>query len=128
MSELTEKNKAIVREWNDLAFVQRQPEAAVAKYLGSHYTQHNPQAADGAEAFIGFVHYFTAAFPNSRLEVKRMAAEGDLVMMHSHLVRQPGDRGVAVVDIFRLEEGKIVEHWDVSQEVPEKSANNNSMF
>ena len=77
---------------------------------------------------LRFVHYFTAAFPNFRLEVKRLVAEGDLVMMHSHLVRQPGDRGVAVVDIFRLEEGKIVEHWDVSQEVPEKSANNNSMF
>ena len=128
MSELTEKNKAVVLGLNDLAFVQHQPEAAVAKYLGSHYTQHNPQAADGGEAFIGFVHYFTTAFPNFRLEVKRLVAEGDLVMMHSHLVRQPGERGVAVVDIFRLEDGRIVEHWDVTQEVPEKSANNNTMF
>lgn len=128
MSELTEKNKSVVRGWNDLAFVQHQPEAAVAKYLGSYYRQHNSQAADGGEAFIAFVHRFTGAFPNFRLDVKRVVAEGDLVVMHSHLVREPGERGAAVVDIFRLEDGKIVEHWDVVQDVPEKAANNNSMF
>ena len=128
MSELTEKNKTVVRGWNDLAFVQHQPEAAVAKYLGSYYRQHNPQAGDSPEAFIAFAHHFTGAFPNFRLNVKRVVAEGDLVIMHSHLVREPGDRGVAVVDIFRLEDGKIVEHWDVLQEVPEKAANNNTMF
>jgi predicted SnoaL-like aldol condensation-catalyzing enzyme len=50
------------------------------------------------------------------------------VALHSHLTRKPGDRGMAVVDIFRLENGKIVEHWDVVQEVPETSANNNTMF
>jgi predicted SnoaL-like aldol condensation-catalyzing enzyme len=128
MSELTEKNKSIVRGWNDLAFVQHKPEAAVAMYLGSYYRQHNPQAADGPEAFIAFVQRFTGAFPNFRLDVKRVVAEGDLVVMHSHLVREPGDRGVAVVDIFRLEQGKIVEHWDVLQDILEKAANTNSMF
>jgi predicted SnoaL-like aldol condensation-catalyzing enzyme len=128
MSELTEKNKTIVQGWNDLAFVQLQPEAAVAKYLGNHYRQHNPQAADGPEAFIAFVHRFAETFPTFRLDVKRVVAEGDLVVMHSHLVRKPGDRGMAVVDFFKLEEGKIVEHWDVIQEVPEKAANTNTMF
>jgi predicted SnoaL-like aldol condensation-catalyzing enzyme len=128
MSELTEKNKTIVWGWNDLAFVQHQPEAAVAKYLGSYYRQHNPQASDGAESFIAFMHTFTKTFPNFKLDVKSVVAEGDLVVMHSHLVREPGDRGVAVVDIFRLEDGKIVEHWDVLQEVPEKATNNHAMF
>ncbi len=109
-----------------LSSISRRPR--LAKYLGSNYRQHNPQAGDGAEAFIAFVHYFTKAFPNFRIDVKRMVAEGDLVFMHSHLVREPGDRGSAVVDIFRLEDGKIVEHWDVVQEVPEKAANNNTMF
>ena len=63
-----------------------------------------------------------------RFDFKRFVAEGDLVVVHSHLVRKPGDRGMAVMDIFRLENGKIVEHWDVLQEVPESPANNNTMF
>jgi predicted SnoaL-like aldol condensation-catalyzing enzyme len=63
-----------------------------------------------------------------RFDFKRLVAEGDLVVVHSHLVRKPGDRGMTVMDIFRLENGKIVEHWDVLQEVPESPANNNTMF
>jgi predicted SnoaL-like aldol condensation-catalyzing enzyme len=63
-----------------------------------------------------------------QFDVKRMVAEGDMVMVHSHLIRQPGERGTAVVDIFRLENGKVVEHWDVLQEIPEHPANNNTMF
>ena len=63
-----------------------------------------------------------------RFDFKRFVAEGDLVVVHSHLVRKPGDRGMAVMDIFRLENGKIVEHWDVLQEAPESPANNNTMF
>jgi predicted SnoaL-like aldol condensation-catalyzing enzyme len=128
MATSPEENKRLVREYYDLAFNQRQPEAAVARYQGPYYRQHNPQAADGAEPFIGFVHYMAGAFPEMRMEIKRMVAEGDLVVTHSHLVRSPGDRGIAVMDIFRLEDGKVVEHWDVLQDVPEQSANNNTMF
>ena len=72
--------------------------------------------------------WFTQNFPELRMETKRIIAEGDYVVLHSHLILKPGDRGSAVVDIFRLENGKIVEHWDVVQEVPETSANNNTMF
>ena len=67
-------------------------------------------------------------FPSSRSEIKRVVAEGDLVMLHVHSVREPGQRGRAIVDIFRVENGKIVEHWDVIQDVPDKSANTNTMF
>jgi predicted SnoaL-like aldol condensation-catalyzing enzyme len=63
-----------------------------------------------------------------RFDFKRLVAEGDLVAVHSHLVRKPGDRGMAVMDIFRLENGKIAEHWNVLQEIPESPANNNTMF
>ncbi len=128
MNDQLEENKKIVREWHDLAINQRRPEEAVAKYLGPHYRQHNPGAADGAEPFIGFVKRFAITFPDFRMETKRIIAEGNYVVLHSHLILKPGDRGRAVVDIFRLENGRIVEHWDVVQEVPETSANNNTMF
>jgi predicted SnoaL-like aldol condensation-catalyzing enzyme len=64
----------------------------------------------------------------AQMETKRIVAEGDLVVIHSHLILKPGNRGSAVVEIFRLENDKIVEHWDVAQEIPETSANNNTMF
>jgi len=128
MNDQLEENKRIVRAWNDLAINQRQPEEAVAKYLGPNYRQHNPGAGDGPEPFIAAVKGFTQTFPALRMEPKRIIAEGDYVVLHSHLILKPGDRGRAVVDIFRLENGKIVEHWDVVQEVPETSANDNTMF
>jgi predicted SnoaL-like aldol condensation-catalyzing enzyme len=128
MDEQLEANKRIVREWHDLAINQRKPEEAVAKYLGPHHRQHNPGAADGGEPFIRTVKWIAETYPDFRFETKRIIAEGDYVVLHSHFIRKPGDRGQAIVDIFRLENGKIVEHWDVVQEVPETSANNNTMF
>jgi predicted SnoaL-like aldol condensation-catalyzing enzyme len=128
MNDQVEANKRIIREWHELAIDQRKPEEAVAKYIGPQYRQHNPGAGNGPEPFIQTVKQLTQIFPELRMESKRIIAEGDLVVLHSHLILKPGDRGSAVVDIFRLENGKIVEHWDVVQEVPEKSANNNTMF
>lgn len=128
MTDQLESNKQMVREFTDLAFTERKPEEAVAKYIGGYYRQHNPQAGDGTVPFIGFVKWFAQKYPSFRIDLKRIIAEGDLVVTHSHLVREPGDRGQAVVDIFRLENGKVIEHWDVIQEVPESPANNNTMF
>lgn len=121
-------NKQIVREFYDLAFNQKRPEDAAKRYIGPSYRQHNPQAGDGPEPFIQFVRGFVGAFPKLQVAIKRQVAEGDLVVQHNHFVRQPGDRGLAVIDIFRLENGKIVEHWDVLQDVPEAAANTNTMF
>ena len=128
MNEQLEMNKKIILEYTDLVFMQHKPEEAVAKYLGPYYRQHNPSAKDGGESFIGFVKWFAQTYPSFQMVLKRIIAEDDLVVTHSHLVRAPGERGSAVVDIFRLENGKIVEHWDVVQEIPETSANNNTMF
>ena len=129
MAQDIQLNKANVRAFYDLAFNQRQPEEAVKRYLGSMYRQHNPMAGDGPEPFIGFVRWITGENPQLRFEFKRIIGEGDLVAVHSHMIPAPGARGTAVMDIFRLDEGgKIVEHWDVLQEVPEKVANANSMF
>lgn len=128
MDEQLEANKAIIREWHDLIIKQHKPEAAAAKYLGAEYRQHNPGAADGPEAFVGFMKWLAQTYPDFRSESKRMIAEGNYVVEHSHLVLKPGERGLAVVDMYRIENGKIVEHWDVVQEVPETSKNNNTMF
>ena len=123
-----EENKRIVRAYYEQAFNDGDPEGAVERYVGDRYVQHNPQAADGTEAFIGFVKWSRAQFPELRVDIKRMIAEGDLVVTHSRLTTSPEDRGTAAVDIFRVENGKVVEHWDVLQPIPEEAANTNTMF
>ena len=114
-------------EFYDKALNQKDYDAA-AKYFGPRYVQHNPTAPDGPEGFRKLVTFLKEKFPNSHNEIKRVIAEGDLVVLHVHSVREPGQRGRAIVDIFKVENGKIVEHWDVIQDVPEKSANDNTMF
>jgi len=83
---------------------------------------------DGIEGFRSFLQDLKKQFPRLRSDVKRVFADGDFVMIHVHAKRQPEDLGLAIVDIFRLEQGKIVEHWDVRQPVPETAANTNGMF
>lgn len=120
-----EQNKQTVRAFVQLAFVDRQPADAVAKYIGATYINHNPNAVDGPDSFVGFAH----RFPQLTFDIKRLIAEDDHVVMHSLMRMSPEDRGRAVVDIFRFDaEGRMVEHWDVQQEIPEQSANHNTMF
>lgn len=128
MSTDLENNKRIVVAFYELAFNARQPAEAMRLYGGPHYIQHNPAVADGRDGFIQFVTDFGARFPDKHLEIKRVIAEGDLVMLHAHARTVPGERGMAVADIFRLENGRIVEHWDVLQAIPERAANANTMF
>jgi len=122
-----EANKKVVVDFYEKALNQKDFDAA-AKYVGPRYIQHNPSAPDGIEGLKGLVTFLKQKFPNSHSEIKRVIAEGDLVVLHVHSVREPGQRGRAIVDIFRLENGKIVEHWDVIQDIPEKPANDNTMF
>ncbi len=122
-----EQNKKTVVVFYEKAINQKDFEAA-SKYMGPRYTQHNPMAADGPSGLQGFLQFLRAKYPDSHSEIKRVFADGDYVILHVHAVREPGTRGSAIVDIFKLENGKIVEHWDVIQEIPEKSANANGMF
>jgi predicted SnoaL-like aldol condensation-catalyzing enzyme len=126
-TQQAEMNKKTVLEFYEKGLNQKDFEAA-SRYFGPRYTQHNPNAADGPEGFKAFLQFLREKFPNSHSEVKRAFADGDYVILHVHTVREPGTRGVAIVDIFKLENGKIVEHWDVVQPIPEKSANSNGMF
>jgi predicted SnoaL-like aldol condensation-catalyzing enzyme len=122
-----EANKKTVVAFYEKAINQKDFDAA-SKHLGARYIQHNPVAADGPEGLKGFIGFLRDKFPNSKSEIKRVFAEGDYVILHVHAVREPGTRGRAIIDIFRLENGRIVEHWDVAQDVPEKAANANGMF
>ena len=123
-----EQNKETVRAFYELAFNDKKPEEAVARYIGSTYIQHNPMAGDGPGPFIEFVKAYTGQFPGLSVDIRRVIAEGDLVVTHSLLKTSPVDRGTAAADIFRLEDGKVVEHWDVLQPVPEAAANEHDVL
>ena len=120
-------NKKTVLEFYDAALNQKDF-AKAAQYFGPRYTQHNPGAADGPEGLRRFIDFLREKFPQSHSEIKQAFADGDYVILHVHAVREPGTRGSAIVDIFKLEHGKVVEHWDVIQPIPEQSANGNGMF
>jgi len=122
-----EANRKTVLEFYEAGLNKKDFDAA-AKYFGPKYIQHNPGAPDGIEGFKTFVNFLRSKFPNSHSEIRRVFADGDHVILHVHAVREPGTLGRAIVDIFRLEDGKIVEHWDVAQDIPDKMPHNNGMF
>lgn len=121
-------NAAVVTAFYELAFNRHRPTEAARLYIGDRYIQHNPNVPNGAEAFYGYFESFFREHPQSRVTIHRVIADGDLVALHLHSQESPDDPGRAIVDIFRVENGKIVEHFDVIQSVPATTANGNTMF
>ncbi len=125
----TEFNKKLVIQFYESALFQRNTDA-IDEYIGEKYIQHNPNVADGKEALRTLIKSMPKRLKSDGPpgEIVRAIAENDLVVLHVRQYGWPGPNGGALVDIFRVEKGKIVEHWDVIQAVPDISKNNNTMF
>lgn len=128
MTDQLQRNKSNAMAFYDLMFNQNRPAEAIERFAGDVYIQHNPHVADGKQAFIDYFERMATEYPGKSVTFKRSVAEDDLVVLQCHQ-KWPGDLEYAGIDIFRFDEnGKIVEHWDVLQSLPESSANDNSMF
>jgi predicted SnoaL-like aldol condensation-catalyzing enzyme len=128
MAASPEQNKQNAMAFYDLMFNRCQPREAIDQFAGEVYIQHNPHVGDGKEAFIAYFIRMAEEYPGKKVTFKRAVAEGNLVVLHCHQT-WPGDHDYAGIDIFRFDEnGKIVEHWDVLQVIPEESKNDNTMF
>jgi predicted SnoaL-like aldol condensation-catalyzing enzyme len=121
-------NREIVEHFLDMINTQGRVREAFERHVHESYVQHNPTAGNGREDAIALIEGLVAA-PGFHASVKRIVADGDLVAVHMHVrFSEAENSGMAVMDMFRLENGKIVEHWDVIQEVPAETVSGNSMF
>jgi predicted SnoaL-like aldol condensation-catalyzing enzyme len=128
MTNDPDTNTQTAKAFYDLMFNQCKPRQAIEMYAGAEYIQHNPHVADGKEAFIAYFERMATEYPGKKTAFIRSVAQGDLVVLHCHQT-WPDSDDYAGMDIFRFDaQGKIVEHWDVLQVVPEASENDNGLF
>ena len=122
-----ERNKKLVIAFYQKMIGEKDPEAA-RRYMGATYKQHSAYAKDGFEGVAEFALMFKRDFPNHRYDIKKVIAEGDMVVLHLHGINGMSPHGEQVVDMFRVVDGKVVAHWDVIHPLPETSQNPNGHF
>lgn len=127
MNSQQEQNKELAKKLLETAFAKKDVNAA-AEFLTDRYIQHNPQVPTGKSGFVQAIPHFYQMFPDLKWELKNIWADGDYVIAHSHYHFAKEGNGSAVVDIFRMKDGKMDEHWDVIQEIPDQMAHDNGMF
>ncbi len=123
----TARNRAIITDFARRFYTLRQVRSAFEAYVAPDYIQHNPGLGDGREAAIAAL---TPMFsdPGHSFSIRHIVVDGDLAAIHIFVKPDPAARGAAVADFYRLKDGKIVEHWDVIQPIPQKAANPHPMF
>ena len=120
-------NKQSAIEFYRMAYLG-EPARAVELYVGAEYIQHNPLVGDGKQAFIDYFTEMANQYPKKKIEFVRAVAEENLVALHTHQT-WPGNEEYVTMDFFRFDEnGKIVEHWDSIQKIPDETKNNNLMY
>ncbi|WP_417517301.1 nuclear transport factor 2 family protein [Minwuia sp.] len=128
MTAATDRNKANAQAFHDLMSNQCRPRAAIERYAGDRYIQHNPDVGDGKEAFIAYFERMAEEYSGKQVRFVRAIAEDDIVVLHCHQL-WPGIDDYSGIDIFRFDaDGKIVEHWDVLQVITGESQNDNGLF
>ncbi len=121
------QNKARAIGFYKMAY-EGNPKAAIDQYVGDQYIQHNPDVADGLDGFVKYFERMQIEYPEKSIEFVRAVAEGEMVALHTHQT-WPGNDQYITMDFFRFDgNGKIVEHWDSIQQIPENSANANTMY
>lgn len=120
--------KQVVTRFMTRFYIAKDVRGAFMTWVDPGYIQHNPMAATGRDAAIGFLEPFFNSNPGMKYEIKRVIADGNLVAVHAWGRMNDADRGMAVVDILRVRGCKVMEHWDVIQPVPERAANANGML
>ena len=122
------RNKETAKAFYGLMFNENNPAEAVERYTGAEYKQHNPHVPDGKKGFIEYFEKISKENPGKKVYFKRAIAENNYVVLHCYQI-WPGYPDYASIDIFRFDEnGKIVEHWDTLQTIPDKAVHNNGMF
>lgn len=124
---MTERNRAIIKDFAEILYTQRNPRAAMMKYVATDYIQHNPRAGDGRDAAIALLVPLFGA-PGAKFEIKRIIVDRDLAVIHVHGRPDPTTAGVVAIDIYRLKDGKIVEHWDAVQPITPSAVNPHPFF
>lgn len=122
-----ERNKQIAIDFYNAALNEKDWDKALT-YMGPRYTQHSIYMEDGPGGLQKLVERIKKEHPDNRGEIKRAFADGDLVVLHLHVTRNRQHRGWSVIEIMRVENDKVVEHWDMFQLVPETASNANTMF